>query len=419
MYFYDTCSLLNELNNAFNEKFLISSITLKELENIKTSNNKDQDIKFRARRLINLLAEHEDQYEVIPFVWQEQLDFYNALLSDNNDSKIILSAIGTAQQRPSDEIIFYTQDLYCYHIAKNLQQRAAIDSFQVKYMKEVQNLDYTGFKEVIFNENEQINFYSHCLNSTENPYHLLINEYLIIKNENQEIIDQYKFTEEGYKKVPFNVFESKMFGRIKPIDEYQRLVMDSLKKNKITMIRGAAGTGKSYLSFGYLFDKLEHGEIEKIVIFCNTVATSGSAKLGFYPGTRDEKLLDSQIGNLLSSKLGDRMIVEEMISHGQLILLPMSDIRGYDTTGMNAGIYISEAQNLDIELIRLALQRIGEDSICILDGDSDTQVDLPLYAGNNNGMRRVSEIFRGDSCYGEITLQTIHRSHIAELAQKL
>ena len=141
--------------------------------------------------------------------------------------------------------------------------------------------------------------------------------------------------------------------------------------------------------------------------------------MGYYPGSRDEKLLDSQIGNLLASKLGDKSYVERMIAEGDLVLLPMSDIRGYDTTGMKAGIYISEAQNLDIELMRLALQRIGEDSICILDGDSDAQVDLSIYGGNNNGMRRVSEIFRGDPVYGEVTLQNIHRSRIARLAQQL
>ena len=98
-----------------------------------------------------------------------------------------------------------------------------------------------------------------------------------------------------------------------------------------------------------------------------------------------------------------------------------------DTTGnvikgrhtINAAIYISEAQNLDIELMRLALQRIGDDSICILDGDSNTQVDLSMYAGDSNGMRRVSKIFRGADFYGEVTLQKIHRSKIAELAQEL
>ena len=185
------------------------------------------------------------------------------------------------------------------------------------------------------------------------------------------------------------------------------------------MIRGAAGTGKSYLSFGYMFDLLEKGKISKIIIFCNTVATKGSAKLGYYPGSRDEKLLDSQIGNLLVSKIGDRIMVEKLIADGTIVLLPMSDIRGYDTTGMNAAIYISEAQNLDIELMRLALQRVGEDSVCILDGDSNAQVDSSLYAGSNNGMRRVSEIFKGSDIYGEVTLQNIHRSKIAELAQKM
>ena len=64
------------------------------------------------------------------------------------------------------------------------------------------------------------------------------------------------------------------------------------------------------------------GKIDKVIVFCNTVATKNSAKLGYYPGTRDEKLLDSQIGNLLSSKLGGRLAVEQMIQEEKLILLP-------------------------------------------------------------------------------------------------
>ena len=183
------------------------------------------------------------------------------------------------------------------------------------------------------------------------------------------------------------------------------------------MLRGKAGSGKSYLSFGYMFNLLEKGKIDKIICFCNTIATKGSAKLGFYPGTRTEKLLDSQIGNFLISKLGDRYAVEKLINDGQLVLLPMSDIRGFDTTGMNAAIYITEAQNLDINLMKLALQRIGDDCICILDGDDKAQVDLDMYAGSNNGLRRVSQVFRGESYYGEITLQRIHRSKIAERAE--
>ena len=97
----------------------------------------------------------------------------------------------------------------------------------------------------------------------------------------------------------------------------------------------------------------------------------------------------------------------------------MSDIRGYDTSGMNAGIYISEAQNLDITLMKLALQRIGEDSICIIDGDEKTQVDDIAFANGNNGMRRVSKVFRGHKIYGEVELDQIHRSEIGRIAEGL
>lgn len=86
-----------------------------------------------------------------------------------------------------------------------------------------------------------------------------------------------------------------------------------------------------------------------------SLAYSESYKVYVYPGTRDEKLLDSQIGNLLSSKLGGRIAVEQLINDEKLVLLPLSDIRGFDTSGMNAGIYISEAQNLDIDLMKLTL----------------------------------------------------------------
>ena len=210
-----------------------------------------------------------------------------------------------------------------------------------------------------------------------------------------------------------------MFGKIKPKDIYQTIAMDSMLYNSITVIRGPAGTGKSLLSLGCLFDRMEKGKIDKIVIFCNTVATQGSAKLGYYPGSKNEKLLDSQIGNFLASKLGDKLAVDMMIDKGQLLLLPLSDIRGFDTSGMKAGIYITEAQNMNINLMKLALQRAGEDSIVILDGDSNTQVDLGVYAGNNNGLRRVSQVFRGNDFYGETTLQHIYRSKIANIAEQM
>ena len=86
---------------------------------------------------------------------------------------------------------------------------------------------------------------------------------------------------------------------------------------------------------------------------------------------------------------------------------------------MRAGVYISEAQNLDIELMKLTLQRIGDDSICIIDGDCKAQLDDIAFSGNKNGMKRVSQIFKNNDIYGEVTLKNIHRSKIAKIAEQL
>ena len=108
-----------------------------------------------------------------------------------------------------------------------------------------------------------------------------------------------------------------------------------------------------------------------------------------------------------------------MIYNGKLVLLPVADMRGYDTSGMNAGIYITEAQNTTVDMMKLMLQRLGEDSVLIVDGDDFAQVDLNEYTGNNNGLRRLSEVFRGYDIYGEVKLRTIYRSKIAEIADKM
>lgn len=411
--FYDTCSLLLKANTLFdnNERFVISSITLEELENIKTSSTKDADTKYIARKLLHSLDENRDKYDIHIFKESMLNPIKEKDLSISNDMKILATAIDYNNNIRRDEVIFVTNDLALKAIANLFFGDGMLES-----ISEDNDDSYKGYLDYSFSDSEMEQFYS---NPNQNMLNAYVNQYVIIRSQNGEIVDKKVWTGQSYRAISYEAFDSKHFGKIKPIDVQQQFAADSFIHNKITMIKGPAGSGKTLMALGFLFNQLEKGKIDKIIVFCNTVAAKNSAKLGFLPGTRDEKLLDSQIGNLLISKIGGRPEVERLVNNEELVLLPMSDIRGYDTSGMRAGIYISEAQNLDISLMKLALQRIGEDSICIIDGDEKTQVDDIAFAGVNNGMRRASKVFRGTDVYGEIELKQIHRSRIAEIAESM
>lgn len=377
------------------------------MEHIKTSKNKDEEIKYRARKAIHVLDENRDKYQVVIFNDDISDILCDYALENTPDNQICACAKYLSKK---EDIIFVTNDICCRTIAKN------VFGLNCESAKKNEEIEYKGFIEKSLSEEEMAYFYE---NITDNIYNLLANQYIVIKNSEENIVDKLRWNGEEYQSIKYPTIKSTYFGSVKPLngDIYQQMVLNSLSTNQITMIKGAAGTGKSYLAIGYFMYLLEKKKIDKIVVFCNTVATLNSAKLGYYPGSKDEKLLDSSIGNMLSAKLGDVFGLFDMVKQGKIQLLPLSDIRGFDTNGMNCGVYITEAQNMDVSLMKLALQRIGEDSLCVIDGDYHAQVDMSQYAGANNGMRRMSEVFRGQDFYGEVELQNIYRSRIAAIAE--
>ena len=401
---YDTNALIDLYNKIFNEEFYVSRISLRELENIKNSKNKDEETKYRARKLSKMFQEQSYMYHTVCTEFDNDPHL-------GNDDKII-KAVKFLQDEGID-VVFMTNDACCYNLAK-------AEGLKVRSTgAESDDESYLGFRELNLTEEELSEFYS-CKDAYMCKIHpeILQNEYFFIKAKD-EVVDIYRRVGNEAKRVSYPVFSSEFFGDVKSKDIYQRIAMDSMMNNQITIVRGPAGSGKSWLCMSYLFSLLEKGKIDKIIIFCNTVAVKNAAKLGFYPGDKNEKLLDSQVGNFLSSKLGSRIMVEKMIQEEKLVLVPVADARGYDTTGMNAGVYIQEAQNLDRELMKLLLQRLGEDTICLIDGDDTAQVDLDAYAGMNNGIKRVVEVFKGQDFFGTVQLQKVRRSRIAEVADGL
>ena len=113
-YFFDTCALLHNFKKDLPKGFYISSITLKELENIKTSCHKDEEVKYQARQLLHKLEKADYNVELYNSYLDEYLISYD--LPDTNDSKIIVTALALKTKHP--DLVFCTQDLACKAIAK-------------------------------------------------------------------------------------------------------------------------------------------------------------------------------------------------------------------------------------------------------------------------------------------------------------
>lgn len=76
--FYDTCSLILDVDHLFEDeglfKIAISSITLMELERIKSKETNLSRLKD-VRKLIHILEANRDKYEVIIFTENMIQDF--------------------------------------------------------------------------------------------------------------------------------------------------------------------------------------------------------------------------------------------------------------------------------------------------------------------------------------------------------
>jgi len=251
---------------------------------------------------------------------------------------------------------------------------------------------------------------------------LMENEYLVVYNDlDGTLMDILKWNGHSLESLSDKNgklgkgFKTFQFGEFKPKDPQQIIAIDSILNNQLTSIRGRAGSGKSLIALNTAW-KLVESYGYKLVIFANPTPLRNSQELGFYPGTQLEKILQSSTGAMLKSKFGDEVEVIRHIQDGKLDILPFVDLRGYDSGDDKCIIWVVEAQNLTSDLLKLGLQRITESTKVIVDGDYHSQVDKDVYS-YDNGMKRMSEVFRGSDIYGEVELQNVYRSRLADLAE--
>ena len=238
--FLDTNALLNLQSAAFKEKFVISQKTLEEIESIKTSGHKDGDVKYKARSIARLLDQSEN-YEVIAYTPEVRKIINDFTLDETPDNIILASAYWYNQ---SSSIIVCTDDLNCKFISKNIFK---LPTKGTQELNLVENLDeYTGYKDVTLSDEEMSYFYLH---TNENMYDSLLNEYLIIRKSDGEVVDYRKWNGEEYKPISYKQISNRFLGKIKPRNPEQVLAFDMLQNKDITIkvLSGRFGSGKSML----------------------------------------------------------------------------------------------------------------------------------------------------------------------------
>lgn len=396
--FYDTCSIMEDASEL--KDIVISSVTIQELESIKTSNTKSEDVRAKARRAVKQIRKYNLETIIYNPKWDDEITEMG--LEVNNDNRIIISC------SKANCDVFYTEDYLCELIANK------IFGFETKRVRDDITDDYKGFIEV--DESEAISeLYEVPEDGFKNPLGLLPNQYVFVSVEGVPG-DLFRWDGEKYHKIGYGKIRTLSFGDIKPKDVYQRMVIDSIGNNTLTCISGKAGSGKSMLSLACAMELIEKGKYDRIVILFNPCSVRGATQLGYYQGSLIEKALQSNIGNVLITKFGDRFAVENLIAQGKLKLVPMVDCRGMEIRD-NEILYITEAENMTVDMMKICLSRASQYAKIIVEGDYK-QIDNRIFVVDN-GMNRLVEKLKGEDCFGYVQLQNVWRSKIATLMDKL
>ena len=401
--FLDTNALLIDCFDISNS--VISSKTIEELENIKTSSYKDNDVKYKARQAVRAIKEQKPEIIIVQQIDYDKLNALN--LEITNDNLIICSAFRYTMMNVDTDLVFVTNDILCGLIAEKYF------GLNVRNICEKQPDDYKGYIDYHFSTDEEIaEFYGNMQNNTLG---LMINQYAILYNPAGEIIDKVKWDGAFNKTISYKPISNDFVGKVKPRNVQQELCFDMLQDNKSTIkvIRGCFGSGKDYLMVTHAIQLIKQNKYDKLIWVRNNVEVKDTNPIGFLPNDMKSKLLPFVMP--LADHLGGESGLEMFINQGKIEIQHLGFIRGRNIT--NSIIYCSESENMTKEHIQLLIGRVAEGSTLWINGDNK-QVDDKVFE-RNNGLSILVDKLKGNSKFATVMLQKTERSETAALADIL
>jgi predicted ribonuclease YlaK len=170
----------------------------------------------------------------------------------------------------------------------------------------------------------------------------------------------------------------------------QKEILDiAINKNtKCVFIDGLYGTSKSYLAVLSALKLLSAKKVDELIFIRNPVESSTTGKIGFIPGTSEEKM--APYNAILFDKL------EEMLPESDVAKLKKDNRINCHPVGFVRGrswnckaVIVDEASSMTWDDLFLILTRCGEFTRIFFIGDSVNQNDI----GAKSGFRKMFDLF--------------------------
>ena len=363
------------------------------------------------------------------------------LPEDKADNRILMVCRGLKDQDPEGRVVLVTKDLVLRIKADILGIQA--EDFTTEQVSPDDAL-YTGRAEVYLPEELAKEFkksgvpleavYQVDGNGGRIEPELVENEFLVLKLD-QSSKKTLLGRVEGSRIVPLVYKKSKPYG-VTPrnVGQYflQEALMTGAEKAPLVIIKGMAGTAKTFYSLAVGLEKLynnPNGEYRRIVI--SRPNAQFDEDIGFLPGDEQEKiaplmrpvidnleqLLDSDEGKRYENELllGDK--VSEIFERGLIQTEALNFIRGRSI--VKTYLIIDEAQNMTPNQVKGIITRAGQGTKIILLGDPQ-QIDRPFLNERTNGLSYAAKYMKGSPLCWQISLsaQECERSALAMDAVK-
>ena len=176
-----------------------------------------------------------------------------------------------------------------------------------------------------------------------------------------------------------------------PKTDGQKRYLNSLKADTLSLVRGSAGTGKTFVALTYAADLLREKKIDRLILTRPLIGVDDEdTKIGALPGELDDKLAvwAMPMMDILNERLG-KGFVDYLRRADKIRVVPLAYLRG--STFDNCFIHCTEAQNSSPSQIKMLLTRVGLNTSVVLDGDP-AQSDLRRRSGLEDAVDRLSDM---------------------------